>query len=136
MDGICRVAVNLDAEVTFSDLTLAVPMDDDLEISPSSVTVLEGHSSEVFICAWSPTESMLASGCVQLCTTFPAHSHPWDGFVSDQLLTYIPGRCMQVWGLHRAHLDSASRAIWACCAGRAAVARCAQALGKERAGAG
>ncbi|ONK60026.1 uncharacterized protein A4U43_C08F13430 [Asparagus officinalis] len=31
-------------------------------ISISDVTVLEGHSSEVFACAWSPTGSLLASG--------------------------------------------------------------------------
>jgi len=34
------------------------------EISSTDVTVLEGHSSEVFACAWSPTGSLLASGCV------------------------------------------------------------------------
>nr|CAB3486497.1 unnamed protein product [Digitaria exilis] len=32
------------------------------EISSADVTVLEGHSSEVFACAWSPTGSLLASG--------------------------------------------------------------------------
>ncbi|KAG2565299.1 hypothetical protein PVAP13_7NG062317 [Panicum virgatum] len=32
------------------------------EISSTDVTVLEGHSSEVFACAWSPTGSLLASG--------------------------------------------------------------------------
>ncbi|ONM18801.1 leunig-related6 [Zea mays] len=32
------------------------------EISNTDVTVLEGHSSEVFACAWSPTSSLLASG--------------------------------------------------------------------------
>ncbi|OQU81156.1 WD40 repeat-containing protein HOS15 isoform X2 [Sorghum bicolor] len=32
------------------------------EISNTDVTVLEGHSSEVFACAWSPTGSLLASG--------------------------------------------------------------------------
>lgn len=34
------------------------------EIHPSKVTALEGHTSEVFICAWSPDGDMLASGCV------------------------------------------------------------------------
>ncbi|KAG1347897.1 putative WD40 repeat-containing protein HOS15 [Cocos nucifera] len=33
-----------------------------LEISSSDVTTLEGHSSEVFACAWSPAGSLLASG--------------------------------------------------------------------------
>lgn len=32
------------------------------EISSSDVTVLEGHASEVFACAWSPVGSLLASG--------------------------------------------------------------------------
>ncbi|KAJ1701609.1 hypothetical protein LUZ63_001388 [Rhynchospora breviuscula] len=41
------------------------PMDATLppsEISNSEVTILEGHSSEVFACAWSPAGSLLASG--------------------------------------------------------------------------
>jgi transducin (beta)-like 1 len=33
-----------------------------VEIPQSQVTVLEGHLSEVFICAWSPAASLLASG--------------------------------------------------------------------------
>ena len=41
-------------------------------ISPANVTVLTGHSSEVFICAWSPTAPLLASGCVR-CAAMP----PW-----------------------------------------------------------
>ncbi|WOK91651.1 F-box-like/WD repeat-containing protein TBL1XR1 isoform X2 [Canna indica] len=32
------------------------------EISRTEVTILEGHSSEVFACAWSPAGSLLASG--------------------------------------------------------------------------
>jgi transducin (beta)-like 1 len=32
------------------------------EITCNNVTVLEGHSSEVFACAWSPASSLLASG--------------------------------------------------------------------------
>ena len=31
-------------------------------VAKEDVTVLEGHTSEVFICAWSPTSSQLASG--------------------------------------------------------------------------
>ena len=31
-------------------------------IETEDVTVLDGHTSEVFICAWSPTTSQLASG--------------------------------------------------------------------------
>lgn len=33
-----------------------------LEIPPSRVTVLSGHESEVFICAWNPQKDLLASG--------------------------------------------------------------------------
>ncbi|XP_042383401.1 WD40 repeat-containing protein HOS15-like isoform X3 [Zingiber officinale] len=32
------------------------------EISSSEVTILEGHGSEIFACAWSPAGSLLASG--------------------------------------------------------------------------
>ncbi|KAJ4962880.1 hypothetical protein NE237_022819 [Protea cynaroides] len=32
------------------------------EIPASDVTILEGHTSEVFVCAWSPAGSLLASG--------------------------------------------------------------------------
>ena len=33
-----------------------------IEIPPNRVTVLHGHESEVFICAWNPTHDLLASG--------------------------------------------------------------------------
>lgn len=39
-----------------------VDIDAPSEIPQSNVTILEGHTSEVFICAWSPTASFLASG--------------------------------------------------------------------------
>jgi transducin (beta)-like 1 len=40
------------------------PMDEDVpvEIPQSQVTILQGHQSEVFVCAWNPVVSMLASG--------------------------------------------------------------------------
>jgi len=34
----------------------------EIEIQDSQVTFLEGHTSEVFICSWNPTNSLLASG--------------------------------------------------------------------------
>jgi len=33
-----------------------------VEIPSSRVSMLEGHGNEVFICAWSPTAPLLASG--------------------------------------------------------------------------
>ncbi|KAL4824752.1 hypothetical protein H8958_005737 [Nasalis larvatus] len=36
--------------------------DGDVEISPNKATVLRGHESEVFICAWNPVSDLLASG--------------------------------------------------------------------------
>lgn len=33
-----------------------------VDIPPNRVTVLRGHESEVFICAWNPTHDLLASG--------------------------------------------------------------------------
>ncbi|CAK1548469.1 unnamed protein product [Leptosia nina] len=40
------------------------PMETDqsIEIPPSKATVLRGHESEVFICAWNPSTDLLASG--------------------------------------------------------------------------
>lgn len=37
-------------------------VDTSIEIPPSKATVLRGHESEVFICAWNPTTDLLASG--------------------------------------------------------------------------
>lgn len=39
-----------------------IPQFEASEIHSSEVTILEGHGSEVFACAWSPTGSFLASG--------------------------------------------------------------------------
>ncbi|XP_061082769.1 F-box-like/WD repeat-containing protein TBL1X [Conger conger] len=39
-----------------------VEMDGDVEIPASQATVLRGHESEVFICAWNPVTDLLASG--------------------------------------------------------------------------
>ena len=40
----------------------AMEVDGSIEIPPSKTTVLRGHESEVFICAWNPTTDLLASG--------------------------------------------------------------------------
>uniref|UniRef100_A0A663M3Z7 Transducin beta like 1 X-linked n=1 Tax=Athene cunicularia TaxID=194338 RepID=A0A663M3Z7_ATHCN len=37
-------------------------IDGDVEIPPNKATVLRGHESEVFICAWNPVGDLLASG--------------------------------------------------------------------------
>lgn len=37
-------------------------VDQSIEIPPSKATVLRGHESEVFICAWNPSRDLLASG--------------------------------------------------------------------------
>lgn len=40
----------------------AMEVDGSIEIPASKATVLRGHESEVFICAWNPTTDLLASG--------------------------------------------------------------------------
>lgn len=37
-------------------------VDQSVEIPASKATVLSGHESEVFICAWNPSTDLLASG--------------------------------------------------------------------------
>lgn len=34
----------------------------EMEVSPGQVTALTGHCAAVYVCAWSPTECLLASG--------------------------------------------------------------------------
>ena len=41
---------------------IKIESDIEREIKSEEVTVLDGHTSEVFICAWNPTKQMLASG--------------------------------------------------------------------------
>ena len=36
------------------------------DVTPAQVCTLEGHDKDVFICAWSPAGSLLASGCVSV----------------------------------------------------------------------
>lgn len=41
---------------------VAEPIDTGIEIPANKATVLRGHESEVFICAWNPATDLLASG--------------------------------------------------------------------------
>lgn len=40
----------------------AMEVEGGVEIPTNKATVLRGHESEVFICAWNPTNDLLASG--------------------------------------------------------------------------
>ena len=40
----------------------SMEIDTNLEIPSDKVTILRGHESEVFICAWNPKSDLLASG--------------------------------------------------------------------------
>uniref|UniRef100_W5MVH1 Transducin beta like 1 X-linked n=1 Tax=Lepisosteus oculatus TaxID=7918 RepID=W5MVH1_LEPOC len=53
-----RIALN---DVT-DNHTEAMEIDGDVEIPANKATVLRGHESEVFICAWNPVSDLLASG--------------------------------------------------------------------------
>ena len=41
---------------------IKIENDVEREIKADEVTILDGHTSEVFICAWNPTKQLLASG--------------------------------------------------------------------------
>ena len=49
-------------QMTSSSNGYSLMMNGSVDISPDRVTVLRGHESEVFICAWNPTHDLLASG--------------------------------------------------------------------------
>lgn len=55
-------------------------VDTSIEIPSSKATVLRGHESEVFICAWNPTVDLLASG------SGDSTARIWD--VSDSSYTF------------------------------------------------
>ena len=42
--------------------TDTMEVDSVMDIPSNKATVLRGHESEVFICAWNPTNDLLASG--------------------------------------------------------------------------
>ncbi|KAN0030504.1 hypothetical protein ACTA71_009143 [Dictyostelium dimigraforme] len=51
-----------DKEKDKYDKDVKMKEEDSIEIPDSQVTTLLGHSNEVFICAWNPSQSLLASG--------------------------------------------------------------------------
>ncbi|KAM0066624.1 putative transcription factor WD40-like family [Helianthus debilis subsp. tardiflorus] len=81
------------------------PMEVDTNSTPlsslipnSDVTVLEGHTSEVFVCAWSPTGSLLASGSGDSTARIwtvgdgPCSSNSQKGPLSVAVLKHYRGR--------------------------------------------
>ncbi|XP_071733299.1 WD40 repeat-containing protein HOS15-like [Rutidosis leptorrhynchoides] len=80
------------------------PMEIDLKTSSSSmipssdVTVLEGHTSEVFVCAWSPAGSLLASGSgdstarIWKINDGPCSSNAQKGPLDVTVLKHLRGR--------------------------------------------
>nr|XP_031527108.1 F-box-like/WD repeat-containing protein TBL1X [Vicugna pacos] len=58
----CRSALPLFPFPTTDNHSKPMEIDGDVEIPPNKATVLRGHESEVFICAWNPVSDLLASG--------------------------------------------------------------------------
>jgi transducin (beta)-like 1 len=58
---ICQVKKKQEKEQQ-QDKNKRKDMELDSDIQDSQVTILEGHTSEVFICSWNPTNMLLASG--------------------------------------------------------------------------
>ena len=48
--------------ISSANHTESMEVDGCLEIPSNKATVLRGHESEVFICAWNPVNDLLASG--------------------------------------------------------------------------
>jgi len=42
--------------------TETMELDNNIEIPAEKTTILKGHDSEVFMCAWNPTTDLLAAG--------------------------------------------------------------------------
>lgn len=58
----CNIKLRFAAVVPPPPSSTEIEMDVSIEIPASKATVLRGHESEVFICAWNPTTDLLASG--------------------------------------------------------------------------
>mgnify|MGYP001797057157 FL=1 len=63
--GICYFVTVQPANVGDRGDGMEMEIDAAIEIPASRTTVLRGHESEVFICAWNPKSDILASGLVQ-----------------------------------------------------------------------
>uniref|UniRef100_A0A7C8ZQL1 Uncharacterized protein n=1 Tax=Opuntia streptacantha TaxID=393608 RepID=A0A7C8ZQL1_OPUST len=68
----------------------------DCEISASDVTILEGHTSEVCACAWSPSGSLLASGSgdstARIWTISDANSRSLNASANVVVLKHVKGK--------------------------------------------
>lgn len=62
-------------------------VDSSIEIPPHKATVLRGHESEVFICAWNPTMDLLASG------SGDSTARIWD--MAENSLNYTLRHCIR-----------------------------------------
>ena len=58
----CNFILALPSFFTDNHTAENMEIDGHIEIPSSKATVLRGHESEVFICAWNPTNDLLASG--------------------------------------------------------------------------
>lgn len=58
----CSAQAAASAETPASNIPVPMDMDTSIEIPANKATVLRGHESEVFICAWNPSTDLLASG--------------------------------------------------------------------------
>lgn len=75
-----------------SNVTENMEVDGSIEIPPSKATVLRGHESEVFICAWNPTTDLLASG--------------WDFIVDTYVCVHVDMTCVglsDLWQCRKGH---------------------------------
>lgn len=57
-----QIILNFTATPVVPTQNETMDVDTSIEIPSSKATVLRGHESEVFICAWNPTTDLLASG--------------------------------------------------------------------------